>query len=355
MKDFYQYISIVKDFPNHAFVMATIVHVEGSAYRHEGAKMLICETGEKYGLISGGCLEEDIQFHADEVIQSQKSKIVLYDLRAEDDLGWGQGAGCNGSIQVLLEPIQWSENHYVLSDVVTLLNMGENVTSIHVEAERLYFSENGVQIGGDSPSFMESIVPSVRTFLRSETRMEYKKITGIDDTILFEKYESKDMLYIFGAGPDVEPIVKRAVDFHFAPIVIDPSEVRCNRKYFEKAEKLICKHPSLFLQQNNVSENSYVLIMTHNFLRDQEIMAYFLKNPVKYVGILGPRKRTERLIQPNSIPCWVSSPVGMDIFAEGADEISISVLGELIKVRNEKEHYRRKNNRENVLPSYSIK
>src|ERR1700710_1748659 len=85
--------------------LATVVHVEGSSYRHAGARMLITEDGQLTGAISGGCLEGDALRKARLVMAQNKPMLVTYDTTDDDDAKFGVGLGCNGIIHILIEPI----------------------------------------------------------------------------------------------------------------------------------------------------------------------------------------------------------------------------------------------------------
>ncbi|MDU4698439.1 MAG: XdhC family protein, partial [Paenibacillus sp.] len=89
---------------HRACVVATIVDVDGSAYRREGARCLIHTDGEVTGILSGGCIEEDLREHAQEVLRTLEPRKLLYDFRIGEDEVWGIGLGCNGAITVWLEP-----------------------------------------------------------------------------------------------------------------------------------------------------------------------------------------------------------------------------------------------------------
>lgn len=107
-------------------VLATIIHIDGSAYQKEGACMWISESGRTAGLLSGGCLEETIAIQAKDVLQHQQAHMTTFDMRQEDDFSWGQGAGCNGIIQVLLEPVT-AEMRADWLAVKACLDRGEHV------------------------------------------------------------------------------------------------------------------------------------------------------------------------------------------------------------------------------------
>lgn len=88
--------------------LATVVGVEGSAYRHEGARMLVFEDGKLLGAISGGCLEADVREAALESIRSGQARLLRYDMTSDDDELWGLGTGCNGVVEVLVQPLDLS-------------------------------------------------------------------------------------------------------------------------------------------------------------------------------------------------------------------------------------------------------
>ncbi len=85
--------------------LATIVGVRGSTYRREGARLLLTRGQQMVGNISGGCLEGDVMVVADEVMTTGKARLVTYDLTADDDVVWGLGLGCNGAVEIVVEPV----------------------------------------------------------------------------------------------------------------------------------------------------------------------------------------------------------------------------------------------------------
>jgi xanthine dehydrogenase accessory factor len=344
MRDFFKLMKIVKENPEKKFAMATIYQVRGSAYRREGAKMLIGEDGSTYGTISAGCLEGDLTYRAMDAIESNTTKLATYDLMTEDDFGWGQGAGCNGIIDVMVEPFSWSdsssERHTeVLESINSLMSKGERIYALKKLDENIhpvttYFKMDGQPL---EKRYMDRddnqlIIKQVGEYIK-----EGRKFAGLEyqeENYILERYEPKDELIIFGAGPDVEPLVMMATKLDFLITVIDPRSMRCNKDVFPEADHLIVEHPKTYLEHNEIPSRSYVIVMTHNFDRDREILSCILDKPLRYLGVLGPRKRTERLVLPNHLPNEIYSPIGLEIEADGAEEISVSVLAELIKVRN---------------------
>jgi len=341
----------MKDNPNRMFVLATVIQVDGSAYRHEGAKMLFSENGEQFGLISGGCLEEDLSFQANEIMVSRQTQIVSYDLRAEDDLGWGQGAGCNGKVYIYLEPVNWTKDcvKQGWSFVLDELEKGREVVAVRnvqtcgQDGKSYFLKENGEWLF-DIPSLNDSAEGkgTFQQLIEEGKKFAYLDHNKVVNPLLFEVYEPKDTLYLFGAGRDVEPVVKRASEFNFSTIVVDPRESRCRKEFFPDANACVCEHIETFMEKHYFKKNSYILIMTHSFSKDRFLLKSLesMKEDLAYIGVLGPTRRTKKLLGGNEVPDWIHSPIGVDIHAEGPEEISISIIGELIKTRNNRVVYR---------------
>lgn len=346
MNDICRLVKSMKEKKDRIFAMATIIRVDGSAYRREGAKMLIGEDGSYFGTISAGCLEEDLIYHAQEVIQTLQPKNVQYDLRSEDDLSWGQSAGCDGNIEIYIEPIGWElntlrPNTLLWPYVDEQLNNGLPVISVKtINAEKedtvILFTDNGnIFVEAANQEIAQQLATYVQAFVLSGTKVKCIYIEELESDFLFEHYQPKDHLYVFGAGPDAEPLVNFASQLDFSITVIDPRSSRCNEKNFPQADLHILEHPETFFNKRQIPFDSYVLVMTHNFNRDQEILQHLLQAPLKYLGVLGPKRRTERLVKNKNLLSFIHSPIGLPIGAEGPEEISISVLAELIKVRNQ--------------------
>ena len=267
--------------------------------------MLIDERGKTYGLISGGCLEENLIYHAKEVLQSGQSQIVKYDLKSENDLDWGQGAGCNGVIYIYIEEIGWNilkdrHGHSIWEGIDQKLLSGCCVASVkfidedHKIKSSIYYCEDGEVLCG-SNCLDKSLFTYLETFVSCEKKVDFLTKEG-EGRMLAELYKPKEVLYIFGAGPDTEPLVEVVSKLDFSVRVIDPRSERFDHGNFSTADQLIIEFPHVYLQHNHLHLNSFVLIMTHNFRWDQSILKHFVKKPPQYLGILGPKKANREII-----------------------------------------------------------
>ncbi|WHY79645.1 XdhC family protein [Neobacillus sp. WH10] len=320
MEDIYQILDVL-DQPE-ACVLATIVRVKGSAYKKEGSSMLFLADGTQIGMLTAGCLETDLAIQVKEVFEKQKAIIVQYELFDEDDLSWGQGAGCNGTIDILFEPVtEKVKEHFQI--VRTLLNYQKPVIALKkldVLGEYVFIEEEGDPFGNWSGP-----IPVI------EFTTKIGVMSGVP-TVFQQTYQPKPRLIVFGAGPDAIPLVSFAADIGFSVVVCDWRETFCQKKNFPRAEELLVGFPSNLLKQISFSPFDFVVVMTHHFQRDQEIVMKVLNQNIKYLGVLGPRERTNRLLKGDDVPIQIHSPIGAAIGAKGPVEIAVSIVAEMIEV-----------------------
>jgi xanthine dehydrogenase accessory factor len=305
MADFYHLLELIIQ-TDKPCALATIIRVEGSSYRKEGSSMLFWGDGSWIGLLSGGCLEQDLAHLALESMNRGIARIVHYDLRTEDDLTWGAGPGCNGNIQVLIEPIDASHKQQ-LRIVQNWLNQGKAV-----------FGMKQWDMAGN-------VQKSVYFLAEKEALPVFSNGNYI------QLFQPKRRLILFGAGPDTRPLCKLAADAGFCVQVCDWRPAFCKKEHFPAADACHVGFPSELMERLNVMSNDAVVVMTHHFQRDSELVNLLMSRPVRYFGILGPRERTSRLLQGLPIPAWLHSPVGLDIGAQGPEEIAVSIVAELIQ------------------------
>lgn len=322
--DFHEILDTLEEMDTKK-VLATIVNVDGSSYKKVGSMMVFEENGNQIGMLSGGCLEEDLQIRSKDFFTESNSMIVTYDLTAEDDLSWGQGVGCNGTIKVLIETV--SPLLYIhLKKVKELVSNGYTV--IHVKrltiegviSDYLFVTDKGDYFGqwkGDVPQIHDLPINEIKS----------------DDKYLYFKQEihAKPRLFIYGAGADARPLAQLAHQIGYEVIVVDWRPAYCRKEYFPTASKTVVLSPKEFLSSYTFTNSDSIVLMTHHFQKDLELLDFLLNRQMKYLGILGSKDRAKRLLEGKKVPEWVRSPVGLSIGAEGADEIAVSVVAELIQ------------------------
>jgi xanthine dehydrogenase accessory factor len=310
-------------------VLATIIHVEGSSYLKEGTSMLFQENGENIGMLSAGCVEADLAERIKGLFYTEHALTVTYNLKEEGDAGWGQGAGCNGILYILLEPVnarmkqnllrvkRHLDNRHAVLHIKKLEKNFIQTTSFYVEKTGEIFGANSEEASSVTDDW-NGVKSGIQ--LSNRSLLTYAHL-----------YKPKPRLVIWGAGNDAKYLVELAANTRFFVTLCDWRPALCNKEHFPLAEEIHIGFPEEIDRQLSVQSDDFVVIMTHNFYRDQEILSLLKSKPVKYIGVLGPKKRTFRLLN-NDISSRVHSPVGLSIGAVGPQEIAISILAELIQI-----------------------
>src|SRR5229473_2252159 len=331
--------------------LATVVRVEGSAYRRPGARMVITETGRTSGVLSGGCLEGDVRERAVRVMRTGSSTLVKYDTTADDEIVWGLGLGCNGIVHVLIEPASDRTDHLVRfldacskgqdrAAFATVIR-SEGVAEVAL-GTRLFLYPDGIsESDADLP---ERIMQQILTDLHAAVRSGVSSVThfGADAAveIFIEVVEPQVPLVIFGAGADAVPLVEMARQLGWHTTVVDTHARSRSLERFANADAVILCRPEEVSARVTLTESTAVVIMTHNYIHDVEVLNTLFNKPARYVGCLGPRRRTERLL--SEVPCafvvgrsslgHLHAPVGMDLGAETPSEIALSIAAEILAV-----------------------
>ncbi|NIK79718.1 xanthine dehydrogenase accessory factor [Paenibacillus castaneae] len=325
---------------NRRSVLATITHVEGSAYRKEGVSMLFLEDHSQIGVLSAGCLEAELSSHVADILESDVSRSFVFDMQTTDPLSWGEATGCGGIVHVTMEPV-----HDVFRDhLCTLKHFLDH--QIEVMLIKRYGSDGSVTDYGfftrDRQLFGEwrgEFPQSLFDLMSSEDscRSGKRYISSIQSDVFVHTYYPKPRLIIFGAGPDARPLSAFAAATGFSVIVSDWRPALCDRRYFPEAESLLLGFPEETINTMEFTPFDYAVVMTHNFVRDQQLVRLLSERQLCYLGILGSKNRTERLLTGEPISMEVHSPVGLAIRAEGPEEIAVSILAEIIlTLRNRK-------------------
>ncbi|NHN31025.1 XdhC family protein [Paenibacillus agricola] len=301
-------------------VLATVVAVEGHAYRKIGASMLIYESGQRIGGISPGCLETDLTERVNSLLSSKASQMVEYDMRNVDDFAWGEAVGCGGSVHVLLEPVT-GELERILAELLLLLNNGYSKVFTRtrgVAGDMVYkIGEKTDQQGSGGSQ-----------------QPEYER--GDSDAAAIKSFEficePKPRLIILGAGADAEPIAEMAGKVGFRVVVSDWRESLCCTAQFGDCA-MVAGSPKEAIDRLDVHSGDYVIVMSHQLQKDRQYLAALWPLSPRYVGLLGSEARADQLLEGRTPPAWLKWPVGLAIKAEGPMEIAVSVVAELIAVR----------------------
>ncbi|GIO08929.1 xanthine dehydrogenase [Brevibacillus reuszeri] len=335
--------------------LATVVKVKGSAYRREGAKMFIDDTGHYIGLISGGCLEADVAEVAQGVIRDNKAILKRYEL--DEDLVWGLGLGCPGTVEIFIEPIAGQEKlHPPFSVWSEAIQKGEaaalctviamNKTACESATKRLVVTEKGHVTGSLGNTGLNRYVEkwANELFHKQNPRSSSQSVVLEDGTSLslfLDVVVPLPTVFVFGAGHDAIPVARLSATLGFPTTVVDPRPGYNTAERFPLATRLLIDSEK-YAEQLAVGKRSYVVIMNHHMERDQEALKFALLSEAAYVGLLGPRSRRERIMEALEKAgstftarqlARLCNPIGLDIGADNAEEIAVSILAEIIAKR----------------------
>ncbi len=331
--------------------VATVVRVDGSAYRRPGAKMILGEDGATYGGITAGCLEGPLREVAQEVLADNATQVVTFDLTADED-GWGIGLGCEGIVDVLVEPADetWTEpvDAFHRGETRTLVTAIDGTDAILAGSKAVLTPDgsptNAVGSSSLPPSVLERIADSVR-----ERAKDGKWCTRTVETedgsveLFVDGITPPTRLLVFGGQPDVRPVTRLARDVGLHVTVATARGGQADESAFPRADRVVSTHPSDL--DELVDERTYPVVMSHNFVDDRLALETLLETPVPFIGLMGPRERFERLrddLESDGVTLSaddrerIATPVGLELGGGEPVEIALSIVSEVVAVSNEK-------------------
>jgi xanthine dehydrogenase accessory factor len=323
--------------------LATVVYVEGSAYRRPGARMLVSDDGRWEGAISGGCLEGDALRKARQVMLDGNPMIVRYDTMDDDANSLGVGLGCNGIIDVFIEPIDPADP----TNPIALLREFSQHRDRRVIATVCRTTPGTGLREGARFVLTEQPTDQIPAWLRQD--MELVKQVGKPLTtiipvvggcidVFIERLDPGIELVIFGAGYDTIPLTRLATEIGWRVTVTEDCIAHLAPKRFPEATCLLYADADVVTEKLSFTDRTAAVLMSHNYNYDLAVLTRLMSTEVPYIGVLGPRKRFDKMktqwnrMEQSFCPAAlkrVHSPIGLDLGAETPDEIALSILGEI--------------------------
>jgi xanthine dehydrogenase accessory factor len=327
--------------------LATVVYVQGSSYRRPGARMLVTETGQMTGAISGGCLEGDALRKAVLAINQGKNKLVVYDTTDEEDASIGIQLGCNGIVSILFEPLTTQDSQPIEALRKTLH------TRIPQWVCTVYSMNHGQHLGTMnlnrlSASIQDSMLANlVLEQVTKQSSVHFEFQIEENQQMFFLDYCLPPIaLYIVGAGNDAIPLLKMAQLLGWNTTLIDGRLTHANTQRFPEVNEIIVGKPFEVLEKLIFDDRSALVLMTHNYQYDLAMLEGLLTMNLPYIGLLGPSgKRTRILSEIQERGLNLSEidldklygPTGLDLGAETANQIALSICAEIMSVIHKSE------------------
>ncbi|UYZ64637.1 XdhC family protein [Hymenobacter weizhouensis] len=335
-----------------ACALASVVDVQGSAYRRPGARMLLTADGQLTGAISGGCLEGDARQRARRTIEQGRPAVVTYDSTdPDDDLQFGAALGCQGVVQILLEPLdfrdpanpvellrRWAEGVEAPAVVATVFSLGAAEARL---GQRLLLTADGAAHGTlpEHSALYAAVLADARAALTAgqPATRHYPAATGAVRVSL-EILRPPVRLTVYGAGNDVQPLVRLAAGLGWRVTVLDGRPAQAQPARFPEADAVRVL-PLAQVAEEPHQPGSFALLMTHNYHYDRAVLRHLLPaTSARYIGLLGPRKKYERLLADlqqevpdaaEQLRARLHSPIGLNLGAETPEEIALSIVAEI--------------------------
>lgn len=318
--------------------LATVVRVEGSSYRRAGARMLVLDNGTYLGGISGGCLEGDALRRAQKAIGLHHSSIVTYDTTQEDDHQIGIGLGCQGVIDVLFTPLDPDDPGNpvrVLERLVQIRQPASLVTITGGPTElgrTIVFEEKTFPESIPFPAVAEDVLKDIHECISALQSRTFSYSGGV--TLFVEMVLPAIHVIVFGSNNDIYPFLRMAGELGWDTTTVT-NLLRADRSIYSLSNSVL-DHTSGSIDSGDAY--TAILLMTHDYKTDLRRLPQALRTQASYIGILGPRKRTEKMYgalaaagQPVSETDRdrIYSPAGLDIGSATPEEIALSILAEI--------------------------
>jgi xanthine/CO dehydrogenase XdhC/CoxF family maturation factor len=307
-------------------VLATVVHVQGSAYRRPGARLLLLPDGRRIGSVSGGCLESDVARKAWWLTNTGRPAVRIYDTRSDDDAVFEFGLGCQGVVHVLFERLRAPGTQGLLNFLASARSARRGAAVATAVAgprlgERVFFDG---ALTADR-SWPEAVACAREAFTRQKSFFAHAGETDL----FVEWIGPPPSVVIFGAGHDAVPLVATLAQLGWHVTVADGRPAYAQAARLPGADRVVLlpsRDPAASIE---FGREALVLLMTHDYALDARLLPGLAARRPAYLGVLGPAARMERLRAETGVTALVHAPAGLDIGAETPEGIALAIAAEM--------------------------
>jgi len=288
-----------------AFTLCVVVHCTGSTYRKAGALAVVKADGARRGVISGGCLEADLEAAARAALCEKRARLMRFDTRSDDDLVFGSGSGCRGQIEVLMLPVAARQSHPLCTALLAADRAHETLTAT--------FVTNGPGLG--------EVVPG-------------PPVDAAPGTYAVVSFPPAPRILLIGAGPEAPALNAIAAELGWRVTVSDHRAALLERQA-TGAERTHCARPAATLAAFAGERFDACIVMTHSAANDREALAALAQRSEPFVGLLGPPVRRDELLAEldpkdrEALAPRLHAPVGIKLGGHGPEVLALSICAEL--------------------------
>jgi xanthine/CO dehydrogenase XdhC/CoxF family maturation factor len=320
--------------------LATVYATEGSTYTKAGHRIVIADNGDYAGLISGGCLEGDLAEHARDVIGTGEPRAITYDLRDEADEIWGLGIGCNGLIRLLLQRLDAAGDYEPFATLARCQAGTQAARSAVVVDSGDPAIPLGATLTRQAGDYAAWLLPAeLADTVRA--RLERPPADGAAElrveghcTVLYAAVPTIPRLLVLGAGPDAVPLVRIADELGWCVTVADHRPAYLANPLFAPAGEHIHAEPLRLASQLSLDRFTAAVVMSHHLDTDRAYLGQLAGSSVRYIGLLGPRARRDRLLAElgaagGRLSRRLHGPVGLDLGGDSPEAIALAIAAEI--------------------------
>jgi xanthine dehydrogenase accessory factor len=317
-----------------AAVLVTLVRAEGSSYRRPGARLLLGSRGEYAGTISGGCLEAEVLRKAAWLVR-EGAVVERYSTMFDDTAEVPFGLGCGGVVDLLLEPSDTPECRALMEVLEKAIAGEEAMVLTWLPHKGRSLARAVLAANGDLTFASEGLTEPELV----EARAKVLQQTWIESMPLFvERIAAPQRLFVLGAGDDARPLVSMGALLGWSVTVMDGRARLARAERFPEAERVIVVSSASSTDVWGIRPENAVVLMTHSYEQDRELLAAVLPLRPRYLGLLGARHRSSLLVSEVAVKLGqtvaacceqIYAPVGLDLGGDGPEAIALAVIAEV--------------------------
>lgn len=316
-------------------VLVTLVRVAGSSYRHPGARLLLTSQGEYAGTISGGCLESEVLRKAAWLVR-EGAVVKSYSTMFDDTAEMPFGLGCGGVVDLLLEPGDTPECRALMTALEAAIAGQESTVLTWLPEENRGFARAVLSPNGDFTFASSRLTAQELEEARSGV-LHRGWVESMPAAMFVERMVAPQRLFLLGAGDDAKPLVNMAALLGWSVTVVDARAHLARAERFPDAQQVLVT-PSGAIGAIGIRSEDAVVVMTHSYEQDRELLAAVLPLQPRYLGLLGARHRSSLLVSEVAAmlgrtiaSCCeqIYAPVGLDLGGDGPEAIALAIIAEV--------------------------
>jgi xanthine dehydrogenase accessory factor len=322
--------------------LATLVATSGSSPQNTGAKLLVLPNGSMSGTIGGGCMEAEARKVALECLR--KNQTRLFSLRLDDDFGWDDGLICGGKVEIFINPLVERSVDAYRAALEASRRRERTVVATFLSGESAGASAliagGAVAAGECPPNFAGALLSACASVM--ETGRETRRSLDESTDVYLEPILPRPTLLIAGAGHIGAAVAQIGALCGFEVVVVDDRPSFANRDRLPWAERVAVDDIPKFTREFPVDKDTYVVIVTRGHRHDAQVLRECIHSDAAYLGMIGSKRKIvvifEELLRDNLATreelLRVRSPMGLTLGDREVGEIAVSIMAEIVAVRN---------------------